>query len=75
MGEIKFEGESPFVVPLARASTARKSGDGVEMTVYASAHGKPPSAFEILLRMTPDEAQQLARDLNAAAIAADREGR
>ena len=71
MGQITLQGESPFVLPLARPSTARKSGRGVEMIAYASVHGMPPDAFEILLRMTPTEARQLAGELSAAAISAD----
>jgi hypothetical protein len=72
---IIFQGASPFVVPQARPATARVSGDGVEMTVYASVHGRPPTDYQILLRMKPDEARQLAGDLTAGAASADLRGR
>lgn len=67
MGEITYRGESPFRVMPAQGSTARVSGLGVEMTVYASVHGKHPAAFQIQVPMTPEEAQQLAADLMASA--------
>jgi hypothetical protein len=65
-----YRGEWPLRVVPAKASTAKVSGGGVQMTVYASGHGSPPDAFEIQVPMTPDDAQQLASDLQKAATAA-----
>jgi hypothetical protein len=71
MGEIIFEGESPFRLIPAQASTARVSGQGVEMTVYVSVEGKHSSDFQIQVPMTPDDARLLSALLTASAIAAD----
>jgi hypothetical protein len=65
-----YLGEWPLRVTPAKPSTASVSGGGVQMTVYVSAHGMPPDAFEIQVPMTPDEAQKLASDLQQAATAA-----
>jgi hypothetical protein len=65
------QGESPFRVMPAQQSTARVSAGGVEMTIFASVHGKPPSAFQIQVPMAPDEARKLANDLVRAATEAD----
>jgi hypothetical protein len=37
------------------------------MTVFASVHGKPPDAFEIQFPLAPDQASELARQLELAA--------
>jgi hypothetical protein len=68
MGEITYQGESPFRVMPARGATARVSGRAVEMTVFASVVGKGPTAAQIQVPMTLDEARQLAAELTAAAI-------
>lgn len=60
MGEIIYQGDVPFRIIPARGSTARAARGGVEMTVYASVHDKPPDAFQIQVPMTPDEARELA---------------
>jgi len=70
MGEISYQGDSPFRVMPARAGTARVSGLGVEMTVYAAVDGKGPTDVQIQIPMTPDEARQLAGQLQAAVISA-----
>jgi hypothetical protein len=62
-----YQGGWPLRVLPARASSARVSGGGVEMTVYASVHGNPPDAFQIQVPMTPDDARQLAEDLSKVA--------
>ena len=75
MGELtSHQSESPFRVMPAQQSTARVSGRGVEMTVFASVHGKPPGAFQIQVPMMPDEARKLANDLIDAATEADMNG-
>jgi len=71
MGEIIYQGESPFRVMPAQASTVRASARGVEMTVYAFVEGKPPSAFQIQIPMMPDDARQLAKELTMRAREAD----
>jgi hypothetical protein len=63
VGEIIYQGESPFLVLPAQPTTVRVAGLGVEMTVYASAHGKPPHAVQIRIPMTPDEARRLSEQL------------
>ena len=68
MGEITYQGDSPFRVMPARPSTARVSGRAVEMTVYASVDRRGPTDFQIQVPMSIDEARQLAADLTAAAI-------
>jgi len=75
MGEITYQGESPFRVPTAQAPTARVSGRGVEMTVYVSVPGKPPDAVQIQFPMTPDEAARLSADLAAPVIVAEKRNR
>jgi hypothetical protein len=67
MGEIRFEGEPPFLVLPTQQPTARRSGDGVRLTVFASVAGKHPDAFEIQFPLTPDQATELARQLGEAA--------
>ncbi len=74
-GITDYQGKWPLRVIPAKASTARVSANGVEMTVYASAHGKPPASFQIQVPMTPDKAQRLASDLSLAATEAKRIGR
>jgi hypothetical protein len=68
MGEITYQGESPFLVPAALGPRARVSGLGVRMTVYASVDGRGPTEFQIEVPLTPEEAQQLAGDLTAAVV-------
>lgn len=72
MGEITYQGDSPFRVIPARPSIARVSGRGVEMTVYAGVAGKGPTDVQIQVPMTFDEARQLAADLTAAAFDAQK---
>ena len=68
MGEITYQGESPFRVTSGRGATARVSGRAVEMTVYAGVAGKGPTDVQIQVPMSIDEARQLAAELTAAAI-------
>jgi hypothetical protein len=70
MGKLTYQGDSPFRVMPARPSTARASGRGVEMTVYAMA-GKGPIDVQIHVPMTPDGARQLATELITSAIEAE----
>ena len=56
----EYQTKWPFRAIPAQPSTARVSGGGVEMTVYASVHGKSPDGFQTQVPMTPDEARQLA---------------
>ena len=71
MGEITYQGESPFRVMPAQAPTARVSGNAVEMTVYASVDGYGSSDTQIQVPMTVEFARQLAAQLTASAIAAE----
>lgn len=71
MGEITFEGDAPFRLIPAQATTARVLDNAVEMTVYWSAVGYPPSAFPIQIPMTSDDARALAGQLTASATAAE----
>jgi hypothetical protein len=66
-----YQGNWPMRVFPAQVSSARVSGRGVEMTVYASAHGSDPNAFQIQVPMEPDHARQLAEALLRAASEAD----
>ena len=75
MGQIIYQGVSPFRVMPARPSIARVSGRVVEMTVYASVDGKDQTDVQIQVPMTPDEARQLAAALSASAASADQRGR
>jgi hypothetical protein len=75
MGEVIFQGESPFVVLQAQPTIARVSASAVEMTVFASVEGKHPADYQILVRMTAQEARELVGDLTAAAISADQRKR
>lgn len=72
MGEIKYQGEAPFRVMSARPPTARVSGRGVEMTVYASVDRQPPDAFQIQVPMSIADARQFAAELTASADKAER---
>lgn len=71
MGEITYQGESPFRVMSARGATARVSGRAVEMTVYAGVAGKGSTDVQIQVPMSIDEARQLAASLTASAISAE----
>jgi len=75
MGEITYQGDSPYSVTPAQPSIARVSGRGVRMTVYASVERRGPAEFQIEVPMKPDEARQLAAQLTAAAIDVERRGR
>jgi hypothetical protein len=75
MGEITYQGGSPFRVIPAQGSTARVSGRSVEMTVYASVDRSGPADFQIQIPMSIDEARRLAGQLTAAAIDAERRSR
>ncbi len=70
MGEITYQGDSPFRVTPARPSIARVSALGVVMTVYAGVPGKGPTYVQIQIPMSPDEARQLAAELTKSEIAA-----
>lgn len=72
MGEISYQGESPFRVMTAQPTTARGSGRAVVMTVFASEHGRHPADIQIEIPMSPDEAQRLAADLQAAVAEANK---
>jgi hypothetical protein len=74
MGEITYQGASPFRINPARSATARAVGKTVELTVFASVVGGDPTAFQIHVPMSPDDAQQLAADLRAAAVFAEKSG-
>jgi hypothetical protein len=71
MGEISYQGDSPFRLIPAQATTASVSGHAVEMTVYVSVDRKPPSAFQIQIPMSSEDARSLAGQLTASAIAAE----
>jgi len=72
MGEITYQGDQPFRVMPARPSTARVSLRAVELTVFASVAGKGPTDVQIQVPMSHEEAHQLAAELTAAALAAER---
>jgi hypothetical protein len=74
MGDITYQGNSPFRVIAARGSTARVSDRGVEMTVYAAVDGKDPGDVQIQVPMTPAQASRLAAELIEAAAEARRRG-
>jgi hypothetical protein len=67
VGEIIYQGDSPFEVLPTQALTAHQSRDGVKMIVFASSPPQSPDAVQISIRLSPDQAQQLAADLTIAA--------
>ena len=75
MGKITYQGEPPYRVITARVSTAKASVLAVELTVYAGVAGKGPTDVQIQIPMSSDEARQLAAQLMAGAIAAEKRQR
>jgi hypothetical protein len=52
MGNIKFEGNPPYALPIAQHVTARAEGAVVEMTLEVITPGKDPSIVPIKVQMT-----------------------
>jgi hypothetical protein len=72
MGEIIYQGTSPYRVTPAQPSSARVGYRSVEMTVYASVPGKPVDAVQIQVPMPCEDARQLASQLLACAQEAEK---
>jgi hypothetical protein len=70
MGEVLFEGDSPFLLMPSWTSTAQISGTAVKMTVYVSLEGCSPDVCQIKIPMSSNDALALAGQLTACAIAA-----
>ena len=75
MGEITYQGESPFRVLQTQAASARFANRSVEMIVYASVAGSSPDAFQIQIPMSSQDARRLAAQLTASAAVAEMEQR
>jgi hypothetical protein len=68
MGEIKYEGDPPYSLPVAQSASASAVDETVELTLRVIVPGKFPSPAPIRVQMTIDA----ARDLQAQMIPAIR---
>jgi hypothetical protein len=75
MGEITYQGESPFRLTTSQPASARAVRSSVELIVYGSVHLQPPDAFEIQIPISLDDAQHLSAELRKAILAAEAEKR
>ncbi len=73
MGEIIYQGPSPFRLIPAQPSSARAVRNVVVVTVYASVHGKPSHACPVQIPMAIDDAKELGRQMIASAEMAEKE--
>jgi hypothetical protein len=73
MGEITYQGEPPYLLPMTRPALVRAVRGSVEMTAFASVHGKGRADFPIRIPMALEEARQLITDLRTAVITAEQQ--
>ena len=73
MGEIIYQGPSPFRLIPAQPSSARTVRNAVVVTVYASVQGKPSHAFPVQIPMAIEDAKELGHQLIASAERAEKE--
>ena len=66
MGNIKFEGDPPYTLPMAQTVTARPGRKTVEVILEVIAPGKVPSLVPIKIQMAPDSARTLQAQLQPA---------
>jgi len=71
MGNIKFEGKPPYILPIAQNVAARAEGAVVEMTLEVIMSGKEPSIAPVKVQMTLDSARSLRAQLQPAITMAE----
>jgi hypothetical protein len=59
MGEITYQGDSPFRLIPAQPTTARAVGDAIELIVFGSVDGAHPADFPIQIPMSSADAREL----------------
>lgn len=63
MGEITFEGEPPYALPIARRASVIAEGEAVALTLRIVVPGEQPLLVPIRVQMTFEVAQQLLAQL------------
>jgi hypothetical protein len=71
---IKFEGHSPFDLPVAQNASARPEGEMVEVVLTVSVPDIQPEPVQIRVPFTWKVAQSLGAQLNRASMAAEQQG-
>ena len=71
MGNIKFEGNLPYALPIAQYVTARAEGVVIEMTLEVIVPGKESSIVPVKVQMTSDSARSLRAQLQPAITMAE----
>ena len=74
-GAVKFEGQSPFLLPEAKSAQADVFENSVVVTLYSEVEGQGPGLVSIAVRMKPDVGLALATQLTHAGLAARARGR
>ena len=73
-GAVKFEGQSPFLLPEAKSAQADVFERSVVVTLFSAVEGQGPGLVSIVAQMTPDVALSLATQLTHAGLAARARG-
>jgi hypothetical protein len=69
-GAVKFEGQSPLLLPEAKSAQAALFERSVVVTLYSEVEGQGPGLVSIVVQMSPDVALALATQLTHAGLAA-----
>jgi hypothetical protein len=75
MGEIIFEGNPPFDLPVAQTAEARVEGETVEMFLTVSVPEVKPTPVRIRVAMTWETAAKLGVQLGPVSATAERNAR
>jgi hypothetical protein len=75
VGEIRFQGEPPFHLPMTQSPEVRGDKDVVHVTLFASVAGKGPRDAPVRLGLSTNDANQLIADIQRAIVEAQKRNR
>lgn len=75
MGEITYQDDPPFHLPIAQPPTAHGDNGAVVLTLFASVAGKGRADVPVTLGLSTSEATQLVADIQRAIVEAQQHPR